>query len=59
METILHRHARIAEIRRIPRGHGQAMREGGGGDEAVFYRHGAVSNHSRRSASSASIAPSF
>jgi predicted CopG family antitoxin len=41
-KRILHRHARIAEICRIPRGHGQAMREGGGGDEAVFYGHGAA-----------------
>ena len=41
-KRILHRHARMAKIRRIPRRHGQAMREGGGGDEAVFYGHGAA-----------------
>ncbi len=46
-KRILHRHARMAEIRRIPRGHGQAMREGGGGDAVVFYRHGAALFFSR------------
>ena len=32
----------MAEICGIPRRHGQAMREGGGGDAAVFYGHGAA-----------------